>query len=76
MGFTVAVGNSAPGVEPPPRMPVPRWWWVCNATPWGRMKAAAPQTDAPELTLPDPGTAVGFDAEWLDVFERWTKPRS
>jgi CDGSH-type Zn-finger protein/truncated hemoglobin YjbI len=125
-GSRIAAENSAPGVEPPPRMPVPRWWWVCNATPWGRMKAAAAETDAPEPTLPDPGTEVEFDphvkqlfrprdrdsmrfafdlwseddvgehaeailgrlkagtmpcdgswpAEWVDVFERWTKARS
>jgi hypothetical protein len=34
------------------------------------MKAAAPQTDAPGVTPPDPGTVVEFDAEWLDVIER------
>ena len=30
-GSRIAVENSQPGVHPPPHMPVPRWWWVCDA---------------------------------------------
>ncbi len=122
-GSRIAAENSAPGVEPPARMPVPRWWWVCDAYPWTRMKAAEPEAEAPDVTLPEPGAALEFDphvkqlfrprdrdsmrfafdlwseddvrehaeailgrlkagtmpcdgtwpAEWLDLFERWTK---
>src|SRR5438270_1458661 len=35
-GSRIALENSQPGVHPPPHMPVPRWWWVCDAEPWTR----------------------------------------
>ena len=31
-GSRIAVENSQPGAEPPPHMPVPRWWWVRRDT--------------------------------------------
>jgi truncated hemoglobin YjbI len=40
-GSRIAKENSAPGVQSPPDMPVPRWWWVCDAYPDARMPAAA-----------------------------------
>jgi CDGSH-type Zn-finger protein/truncated hemoglobin YjbI/ferredoxin len=122
-GSRIAVENSAPGVDPPPHMPVPRWWWVCDAEPWSRAKAAPEEAEPPAVTLPGADEEVEFDphvkqlfrprdrdsmrfafdlwaeddvrehaeailgrlregsmpcdgswpAEWLDVFERWTK---
>ena len=38
-GSRIALENSQPGVHPPPHMPVPRWWWVCDAYPWSRPHA-------------------------------------
>ncbi len=38
-GSRIAVENSQPGAHPPPHMPVPRWWWVCDATPGSRVSA-------------------------------------
>ena len=32
-GSRIALENSQPERHPPPHMPVPRWWWVCDATP-------------------------------------------
>jgi len=40
-GSRIALENSQPGVHPPPHMPVPRWWWVCDAYPWSRAHATA-----------------------------------
>jgi truncated hemoglobin YjbI len=42
-GSRIAVENSTPGAEPPMHMPVPRWSWVCDATPSARVSALAPQ---------------------------------
>jgi CDGSH-type Zn-finger protein/truncated hemoglobin YjbI len=59
-GSRIAVENSAPGVEPPPHMPVPRWWWVCDTVPWSRAKAAEPEAEAPAVALPGPDEPVVF----------------
>jgi CDGSH-type Zn-finger protein/ferredoxin len=52
-GSRIALENSQPGVHPPPHMPVPRWWWVCDAYPWARPHATADAvTDEPPPQLP------------------------
>jgi hypothetical protein len=38
-GSRIALENSQPGAHPPPHMPVPRRWWVCDATPRARVSA-------------------------------------
>jgi len=38
-GSRIALENSQPGAAPPGDMPVPHWWWVCNATPGSRVSA-------------------------------------
>ncbi len=45
-GTRIAVENSTPGAKPPQHMPVPRWWWVCDATPGSRASALATDRDA------------------------------
>ncbi len=35
-GTRIAVENSQGDSRPPEGMPVPRWWWVCDATPSAR----------------------------------------
>jgi truncated hemoglobin YjbI len=68
-GSRIALENSQLGAHPPPHMPVPRWWWVCDATPGSRVSAlAATEEVAPEepLELPGAGEPVGF--------ERYVKP--
>jgi CDGSH-type Zn-finger protein/truncated hemoglobin YjbI len=40
-GSRIAVENSQSDGHPPPNMPVPRWWWVCDATPGARISALA-----------------------------------
>jgi hypothetical protein len=43
-------------------MPMPRWWWTCDATPGSRASAIA--TDEPnqaaEIALPSADQTVGF----------------
>jgi CDGSH-type Zn-finger protein/truncated hemoglobin YjbI len=69
-GSRIAVENSKPGVQPPPRMPVPRWWWVCSAMPGARPKAKAPgEADTqPVIALPDAATPVSFAAHIKPLF--------
>ena len=65
-GTRVAVENSTPGATPPQHMPVPRWWWVCEATPGSRVSALATDHDAGEeqepVTLPGPEEAPASPA--------------
>ena len=51
-GSRIAVENSQPGAHPPPHMPVPRWWWVCEATPDARMSALAESDPESEPEAP------------------------
>jgi truncated hemoglobin YjbI len=62
-GSRIAVENSQPGAHPPPHMPVPRWWWVCDATPGSRVSALASDEGESEepLDLPGADEAVGFE---------------
>ncbi|MBR0801861.1 CDGSH iron-sulfur domain-containing protein [Bradyrhizobium jicamae] len=69
-GSRIAVENSGAGAKPPPNMPVPRWWWVCNATPGARQPAAASETpDAGETDAP-PGAdeTVQFEEHIRPLF--------
>jgi hypothetical protein len=60
-GSRIARENSQPGAHPPPHMPVPRWWWVCDATPGSRVSALDPQPEeAPTMELPCAGEPVSF----------------
>jgi truncated hemoglobin YjbI len=53
-GSRIALENSQPGAHPPPHMPVPHWWWVCDAKPGTRASALAPESpEAPELPAAD-----------------------
>ncbi|WP_228564338.1 CDGSH iron-sulfur domain-containing protein [Catenulispora rubra] len=69
-GSRIAVENSQPGAHPPPHMPVPRWWWVCNATPDSRVSALAVQTDpeGPVMTLPTADEPLSFEAHIKTLF--------
>jgi truncated hemoglobin YjbI/CDGSH-type Zn-finger protein len=70
-GSRIAVENSQPGATPPPHMPVPRWWWVCDATPGSRVSALEPvaaETANAAIELPGPDDAVGFDLHIKPLF--------
>jgi CDGSH-type Zn-finger protein/truncated hemoglobin YjbI len=59
-GSRIALENSQLEAHPPPHMPVPRWWWVCDATPAARPSALAPIEEAPTVTLPKPDEPISF----------------
>jgi truncated hemoglobin YjbI len=59
-GSRLALENSQPGATPPPNMPVPRWWWVCDATPGSRVSALAAKADETAATLPSADEPVTF----------------
>jgi CDGSH-type Zn-finger protein/truncated hemoglobin YjbI/ferredoxin len=68
-GSRIALENSQPGLHPPPHMPVPRWWWVCDAYPWSRTHAtpeAVPQETPPEL--PDADEPLSYEAHIKPLF--------
>jgi CDGSH-type Zn-finger protein/truncated hemoglobin YjbI len=75
-GSRLAVENSTIGAKPPPHMPVPRWWWVCDATPGARISALRPQSEEEQpFVLPGPDEVVGFDRHVKPLF-RSTDRRS
>lgn len=68
-GSRIALENSQPGVHPPPHMPVPRWWWVCDAEPWSRAHASTDEvTEDPAAPLPGSDEEVSFAAHIKPLF--------
>lgn len=68
-GTRIAFENSQAEAHPPEGMPVPRWWWVCDATPSGRVSALAPREDEPAPpSLPGPGEPVTYAAHIKPLF--------
>jgi CDGSH-type Zn-finger protein/truncated hemoglobin YjbI len=67
-GSRIALENSQPGAHPPPEMPVPRWWWVCEATPGARVSALAPEEPEAAIELPAPGESVFFHRHVKPLF--------
>jgi len=70
-GSRIALENSQRGVHPPPHMPVPRWWWVCDANPWSRPHAtpdAVPEQPPPEL--PDANEPLSYEAHIKPLFRQ------
>ena len=68
-GSRIALENSQPGVHPPPQMPVPRWWWVCDAYPWSRPHASAEPAPTPTaVQLPGPDQSLSYEAHIKPMF--------
>jgi len=68
-GSRLAVENSGPGAQPPPNMPVPQWWWVCNTTPTARPTNGAEAQPEPEPPpTPAEGEPVSFARHVKDLF--------
>jgi truncated hemoglobin YjbI len=69
-GSRLALENSQPGAKPPPHMPMPRWWWPCDATPGARVSAlAADDAEASaEIELPGASEVVGFEQHVKPLF--------
>jgi hypothetical protein len=50
-------------------MPVPRWWWVCAATPGARVSALAPQPEEDQaLSTPRLDEAPSFEEHVKPLF--------
>jgi hypothetical protein len=72
-GSRLALENSQLGATPPPQMPMPRWWWVCNATPGSRASALAlPVAEGQAVAVPSSNEPVSFaqrssrcSGEWI-----------
>lgn len=70
-GSRIALENSQPGVHPPPHMPVPRWWWVCDAEPWSRPHATAETAaEDPPPPLPDVDQPLSFASHIRPLFRQ------
>ncbi len=69
-GSRIALENSQPGAKPPPNMPMPRWWWACDATPGTRVSALATDTAsaAPKIDLPGADETVSFEQHIKPLF--------
>jgi CDGSH-type Zn-finger protein/truncated hemoglobin YjbI len=70
-GSRIGKENSQQHAVPPPNMPVPRWWWVCNAKPGARISALAsgPENNVAATTkLPDPGETPSFGRHIKTLF--------
>ena len=69
-GSRLALENSQPGAKPPAHMPVPRWWWACDATPGSRVSAldADEQTGETAVMLPTPDETVSYEQNIKPLF--------
>ncbi len=67
-GSRLALENSQPGAHPPQRMPVPRWWWVCDAKPGSRVSALAPEEPEASLERPAADEPISFDEHIRPLF--------
>jgi CDGSH-type Zn-finger protein/truncated hemoglobin YjbI len=59
-GTRLAVENSQTNAKPPENMPMPRWWWVCDATPEARISALADTEPEVPPELPADGEPITF----------------
>jgi truncated hemoglobin YjbI len=70
-GSRIGKENSQKDAMPPPNMPVPRWWWVCEAQPGSRASASAPREDAQQPTaLPGADESVKFTPHIQSLFRK------
>ena len=69
-GSRIALENSQLGAKPPPNMPMPRWWWACDATPGSRVSALESQSKSAEASvdLPEAADPVSFEQHIKSMF--------
>jgi hypothetical protein len=69
-GSRLALENSQPGAKPPSHMPMPRWWWACDATPGARAPALAEDSGEPDeaAALPAEDEPIGFEEHIKPLF--------
>ena len=70
-GSRIGKENSQQNALPPPNMPVPRWWWVCEARPGSRVSAVAPKEEVPaSIAIPGPNELVSFAQHIKSLFRK------
>jgi len=70
-GSRLALENSQPDAKPPMHMPMPRWWWACEATPGARISASTPAQQIREpLAFPGPNEPVTFTQHIKPLFRK------
>jgi truncated hemoglobin YjbI len=70
-GSRIGKENSQQDAMPPPNMPVPRWWWVCNATPGSRVSASTPpEQKQTSLVMPGLEESVNFTQHIQPLFRK------
>src|ERR1700730_9241543 len=70
-GSRIGKENSQQNSSPPPNMPVPRWWWVCEARPGTRASAMASKEEVPtSITAPGPNELVSFAQHIKPLFRK------
>ncbi len=69
-GSRLAKENSTAGAHPPMNMPIPRWDWVCNATPWSRTSALASASQEVAIVLPSADEPLHFEAHIKPLFRQ------
>jgi CDGSH-type Zn-finger protein/truncated hemoglobin YjbI len=67
-GSRLALENSQPGAKPPLHMPMPRWWWACDATPSSRVPALDAEGEGEQIALPAEDEPVGFEPHIKSLF--------
>jgi truncated hemoglobin YjbI len=69
-GSRLALENSQSGANPPPQMPMPRWWWPCDAVPGSRVSAlGGPDREAEDaIELPGEDEPLGFEQHIKQLF--------
>lgn len=67
-GTRIAVENSQTDARPPKGLKVPRWWWVCDATPSARVSALAPVEEEDPVVLPGDDEPLSFDRHIKQLF--------
>ncbi len=69
-GSRLALENSQPGAKPLPQMPMPRWWWACNATPGSRVSALAQPEEEQPVEQPSANDQVSFARHIKPLFRK------
>jgi truncated hemoglobin YjbI len=69
-GSRIAVENSTPGAKPPMHMPVPHWWWVCEATPGSRPSALDQQPEEGPMAPPKGDEPLSFNTHVKPLFRQ------
>jgi CDGSH-type Zn-finger protein/truncated hemoglobin YjbI len=67
-GTRLAVENSQKTSHPPMNMPMPHWWWACDATPWSRVHALDPVEKDEPVVLPAEDESIGYEQNIKTLF--------